>query len=283
MNFLATGSEGMLARALVPELRGRGHEVVALSRVELDITNEAAVRARFRALSPDVVVQCAAYTRVDEAERDEETAFLVNAHGALIVARAAEEVGAMVVYPSTDYVFDGRAERPYRPADPVGPRSVYGCSKLAGEIATRRHDRSLVVRTSWLYGAGGGHFVSTITRLARERDRLEVVDDQVGRPTSTRTLAAAIASLSEAGATGVHHVTDGGEPVSWFGLAREALRQQGIETPVTPVSTDRFPRPAPRPAYSVLDCGGAEALLGAPLPDWRVSLADYLAAEVSGR
>lgn len=283
MKFVVTGSDGMLACALVPELRGRGHEVAALPRVQLDITDEAAVRARFQALTPDVVVQCAAYTRVDEAERDEENAFLVNAHGALIVARAAQEVGARMVYPSTDYVFDGHAERPYRPADPVGPRSVYGCSKLAGEIATRQHDRSLVVRTSWLYGPGGAHFISTITRLARERDRLEVVDDQVGRPTSTRTLAAAIAALTEAGASGVHHVTDGGEPVSWFGLAREALRQQGIETALTPVTTERFPRPAPRPAYSVLDCGGAEALLGAPLPDWRVSLAAHLAGEISGR
>lgn len=282
MRVVVTGAGGMLAHALVPELKGRGHEVVGLSRGELDITDETAVRARLRALSPEVVVQCAAYTRVDEAERDEEAAFLVNAQGAHAVASAAAEVGAAMVYPSTDYVFDGRSARPYLPADPVGPQSVYGCSKLAGEVATRRHARSLVVRTSWLYGPGGGHFVATITRLARERDRLEVVDDQIGRPTSTRTLAGAIVSLAEAGATGVHHVTDGGEPVSWYGLAGEALRQQGIATPIVPVSTDRFPRPAPRPAYSVLDCGSAEAVLGASLPDWRDSLAEYLAGGVSG-
>lgn len=266
----------MLAHALVPALRGRGHEVVALGRAALDVTDEAAVHARIAAERPDVVVQCAAYTAVDAAEADEAGAFRVNADATRYVAAACQRMGARLVYPSTDYVFPGDAARPYRPADPTGPINAYGRSKRAGEEAALRADGALVVRTSWLYGAGGTNFVDTMRRLARERDRLQVVDDQVGRPTWTGSLARTLAGLIEAGAAGIFHATGGGPYVSWYGFARRILKACSPEVIVEPVNSTAFPRPAPRPAHSGLDCTATERVLGAPMPDWRVALAEFL-------
>jgi dTDP-4-dehydrorhamnose reductase len=265
----------MLACALAPALEARGHTVVSLSRRELDVTDADGVRARLRAERPDAVVQCAAYTAVDEAESDETGAFRVNAGGAEIVAVACHEVGARFVYPSTDYVFAGTGSTPYRPDDEPTPVNAYGRSKLAGERAARRAADWLVVRTSWLYGAGGGNFVSTITRLGRERARLEVVDDQIGRPTWTGTLAEAVAALLEREAGGIHHVTDGGTPVSWYGFAREVVRSLGLSVELQPVTTGHGRRREARPGYSVLDCSATERLIG-PLPDWHVSLERHL-------
>lgn len=276
MRVLVTGAKGMLAGAVLAELARREHEGVGLDREALDITDPEAVRGCLRELRPQAVVQCAAYTRVDDAESDADQAFAVNAAGTAAVAAACAEVGAILVYPSTDYVFSGNGSAPYLPRDPVAPLNVYGRSKLAGEQEALGAGAAAVVRTSWLYGSGGANFVDTIWRLARERDRLEVVDDQIGRPTWTGTLAAGICGLMEAGATGVFHLTDGGEPTSWYGFAREIVRGCGMPTTVEPVPSTKFPRPAPRPAYSVLDCTGTEALLGGPLPDWRKTLAGYL-------
>lgn len=278
MRVLVTGAGGMLAQALVPELRRRGHEVHAPARAELDITREDAVGDAFASARPEVVVQCAAYTAVDDAESNYQEALRVNAVATEIVARACHQTGALLVYPSTDYVFPGSASRPYRPDDPIEPVNAYGRSKAAGEEAAREAERWLVVRTSWLYGAGGRHFVDTISRLARERGAVDVVDDQVGRPTWTGTLAGVLADLAERGATGTHHATDGGEPVSWHGFAREILRQQEIRAEVRPVSSSAFARPAPRPAYSVLDCASTEAALHRSLPDWRHALTAHLRA-----
>lgn len=278
MLFLVTGGGGMLARALVPELLRRGHEVEAPPRSELDITDEAAFCARILQMEPDVVVQCAAYTAVDAAEEREVEAYRVNAEATAFAASACHKIGAALVYPSTDYVFAGNGRRPYRPDDPPDPVNAYGRSKLAGEQAAQGAGRSLVVRTSWLYGAGGPNFVDTIRRLAEERDRLEVVDDQVGRPTWTGTLAKAMVELVMRGAEGIVHVTDQGEPDSWYGVAREIVERTGAVVEVAPVTSARFPRPARRPAYSVLDCSGAEGLLGEALPEWRGVLAGYLAS-----
>lgn len=276
-----TGAGGMLARALVPELRARGHEVTALDRAGLEVTDAAAVRRVVRELRPAIAVQCAAYTAVDRAEQEEAAALAVNAAATGALAAACQEVGASIVYPSTDYVFAGTGARPYRVGDEVEPVNAYGRTKLAGERAAAAAERALVIRTSWLYGEGGPNFVDTIARLARERDRLEVVDDQIGRPTWTASLARTTAGLMEADARGVFHATDGGEPVSWYGLAGEVVRLLGIETELVPVTTAEFPRPAPRPAYSVLDCAETERRLGAPMPGWRDSLAAYLSG--SGR
>jgi dTDP-4-dehydrorhamnose reductase len=276
VRVLVTGARGMLARALLRELERRGHEVVGLGRDALDVTDADAVERAVREWAPDVVVQCAAYTRVDDAETDEATAFAVNAEGTRNVARACRVIGARLVYPSTDYVFDGRATSPYRPDHPPAPLNAYGRSKLAGEAAAREAGDWIIARTSWLYGAGGRNFVSTILRRAMEGTPLRVVDDQRGTPTWTGTLAVTLAGLLEADVpSGIYHTTGRGE-TTWYGFAREALRLAGIDADIVPVPTEAFPTPARRPRYSVLDCSSTEAVVG-PLPDWREALAKALA------
>jgi len=276
LRVFVTGANGMLARALIRELERRGHDAVAFGRDALDVTDAAAVERVVRESAPDVVVQCAAYTRVDDAENDEATAFAVNAEATRNVARACRAVGARLVYPSTDYVFDGRASAPYRPDHPTAPLNAYGRTKLAGEEAAREAGDWLVVRTSWLYGAGGRNFVSTILARAREGAPLRVVDDQRGTPTWTGTLAATLAGLLEADVpSGIYHTTGRGE-TTWYGFACEALRLAGIEAEIVPVATEAFPTPARRPRYSVLDCASTEAVVG-PLPDWRDALRTALA------
>jgi dTDP-4-dehydrorhamnose reductase len=276
VRVLVTGAGGMLARALLSEMGARGNEVLALSRADLDVTDEEAVHDAISALRPRVVVQCAAYTAVDRAEEEEDVATRVNALGTRHVARACDRVGALFVYPSTDYVFAGNGRTPYRPDDAPRPVNAYGRSKLAGEAAAREAAHWLVVRTSWLYGEGGPNFVDTVTRLAGEREVLEVVDDQVGRPTWTRSLAQTILELIVTGAEGILHASDAGDHVTWCGFAREILARQGLATPILPVPSSSFPRPAPRPGYSVLDCSGTEAVLGRSLPHWTDTLRQYL-------
>jgi dTDP-4-dehydrorhamnose reductase len=278
MKALVTGGGGMLARALVSELRRRGHDVAAPPRSALDVTDEAAFCARILQMQPDAVFHCAAYTAVDDAEEQEEAAFRVNAEATAFAAAACHKIGAALVYPSTDYVFAGTAGRPYRPQDATDPVNAYGRSKLAGEEAARAAGRWLVIRTSWLYGAGGRNFVDTIRGLSRERDRLEVVDDQVGRPTWTGSLANAMVELMTRGAEGIHHVTDGGAPASWYEVAGEIVARTGTRTEVVPVTSARFPRPAGRPSYSVLDCSEAERVLGKTMPEWRGVMGRYLAS-----
>ena len=282
MKVVVTGAGGMLAHALVPLLRARGHETVALDRASLDVGDEAAVHERIGAERPDAVVQCAAYTAVDRAEADEAEATRINGVAAGFVADACDRVGAAFVYPSTDYVFAGAATVPYRPGDATDPVNAYGRSKLAGERASLASPRGLVVRTSWLYGEGGSHFVDTILRLAREGRPLRVVDDQWGRPTWTGALAATLAALMESEARGIFHATGGGEPVSWCGFAREVVALAGPGAEVAAVTSAEFPRPARRPAWSVLDCSATEERTGARLPHWRDSLVGYLESSGAG-
>lgn len=277
MRILLTGAAGMLAQTARAEFEARGHQVDALDRVALDVTDPAAVDDAVRALRPDAVLQCAAYTRVDDAEREEPEAHRINAVATAHLARACRAAGARLVYPSTDYVFDGRATAPYTTDAPTAPLGAYGRSKLAGEAAARRAGEWLVVRTSWLYGAGGKNFVDTILERARQGGALRVVADQRGAPTWTGDLARVIAGLLEQRApSGVYHATNQGE-TTWYGLAMEALRLAGVEAEVTPVTTAEFPRPAPRPAYSVLDCAATEAIVG-EIPGWREGLATYVTA-----
>ena len=276
MKVLVTGAAGMLARTLVPTLRVAGHHVLALDRAELDVTDQGAVDRVLLSERPDVVIQCAAYTAVDRAEAEEEIAHRVNAQATGYLAESCEALGAALVYPSSDYVFAGSGERQYLPADETGPVNAYGRSKLAGEKAAARCGRFLVIRTSWLYGVGGPNFVETIRRLASERDMLEVVDDQVGRPTSTLELSRAITRLLGLGAAGIFHVAGGGAPTTWYGFAGEIVRSLGLATEVKPVPSSRYPRAAPRPAHAVLDCAITEELLDRPFADWRDSLAEYL-------
>jgi dTDP-4-dehydrorhamnose reductase len=239
---------------------------VALPRAELDVTDRAAVRD---AIGPDdLVFNCAAWTDVDRAERHEEDATRTNADGARNVAEAA----GTVVYVSTDYVFDGSKREPYVESDPVGPLSAYGRSKLEGELATAEvNPRHFIVRSSWLFGTGGRNFVETMLRAGPE---VRVVDDQVGCPTFTGHLAEALVRLAATDDYGVHHMAASGS-CSWFDFAREIFARAGLDTRVTPCSTADFPRPAPRPAYSVL-----ESERGHSLPHWGEGLDAYLGVRV---
>jgi dTDP-4-dehydrorhamnose reductase len=246
-------------------VRATGGSVVALTRADLDVTDAAAVR---EALAGATVINCAAYTDVDGAESNPEAAHAVNEEGARNVAEAAERV----IYVSTDYVFDGTKGRPYLESDAPAPLQEYGRSKLAGELATANADRDhLIVRSSWLFGAGGKNFVETILRLAAHQDELRVVDDQVGCPTFTGHLAEALLTLAEGAERGILHVAGAGS-CSWFEFAGAILERAGVDAALRPCATEHFPRPARRPAYSVL---GSE--LGSPaLPAWQHGLDAYL-------
>jgi dTDP-4-dehydrorhamnose reductase len=280
MRLLVSGAAGMLGRDLVSAAEGSGHDVIGLSRAELDVTDSHAVLDTIVAAAPDVVVNCAAWTDVDRAETAPEPAHAVNGDGAGNVAAAASVAGAWTIEISTDYVFDGAKREPYVESDPVSPRSVYGRSKLDGEqlVAARAPGRHTIVRTSWLFGAHGPCFPATILRLARERDELTVVDDQVGCPTFTGHLARALVGLASGGPPpGIVHVAGAGS-CSWYDLAREVVASAKIRCEVKPGATADQGRPAPRPAYSVL---GTERGTAAPrLPGWREGLADYMSLRV---
>lgn len=246
-------------------MRVAGERAVGFTHAELDVTDAAAVR---EALSGATVINCAAYTNVDGAESEPEAAHAVNADGARNVGEAA----ARVVYVSTDYVFDGTKDSPYVESDPTGPLQEYGRSKLAGERATlTASPQSLIVRSSWLFGAGGGNFVSTMLRLGEERGEVSVVADQVGCPTFTGHLADALVALAEGHGHGFLHVAGEGS-CSWFEFARTIFARAAMDVDVRPCTTDEFPRAARRPANSVL-----ESERGAPsLPAWQDGLDAYL-------
>jgi dTDP-4-dehydrorhamnose reductase len=276
VRFAITGAAGMLGQDLVAAAKGGGHDVVGWSRADLDVVDDAAVARALSDARPDVVVNCAAWTNVDGAESDEAGALAVNGPGAGKVARAAAACGAWTVHVSSDYVFDGAKRSPYLESDPVGPISAYGRTKLAGEraVADGAPERHTIVRSSWLYGAGGPCFPATILRLTRERDEVKVVDDQLGCPTFTGHLAWALVQIALRRPVGVLHVAGGGS-CSWYEFAREIVARAGVSCAVKPCTTADMPRPAPRPAYSVL---GTERGDDVPaLPDWRAGLDEYLA------
>jgi dTDP-4-dehydrorhamnose reductase len=264
-----------------------GHELVLVDLPELDITDMTAVDQLLDRLhgepgSLDAIVNCAAWTDVDGAEEKREAAHAVNADGAGNLARSAARIGVPLLHISTDYVFDGVAPlddagrpRPYVESDPTGPRSVYGSTKLDGERQVLGASRShTVVRTAWLYGVDGSNFVATMLRLSGERDAVQVVDDQIGSPTWSGHLAPAILGLLEREVSGLVHLTGAGE-VSWNGFAKEIFRQAEVDCEVEPASSEQMARPAPRPAYSVLESEREEVL---PMPPWQDGLAGYLAA-----
>lgn len=260
----------MLGQDVVALLRAQGEEVTAVGRADLDLVSPDAVDAAVS--HHDVVVNCAAWTAVDDAEEHEDAAFVVNGVAPQNLARAARRHGARLVQVSTDYVFDGAASTPYAEDAPLAPRSAYGRTKAAGEWAVRADhpDGHLVLRTAWLYGARGGCFPRTIARVARERGGLDVVEDQVGQPTWTRDVADLMVRLVGANApSGTYHATSAGE-TSWFGFAQEVVDAAGLDrTVVRPTTSDAFVRPAPRPAYSVLSHDALLRLGVAPIGDWR--------------
>jgi dTDP-4-dehydrorhamnose reductase len=271
-SWLVVGAGGQLGSDLLLALRG--HQAIGLTRQDLDVTNEQAVHAAIKQHRPDVVLNAAAYTAVDAAEADEVGALEGNLAGPRNLARAAQDAGARLVHVSTDYVFAGDADQPYDEDAPTGPRSAYGRTKLAGERAVlEAAPSSYVVRTAWVYGAAGANFVKTMVRLEKEKDTVSVVDDQLGSPTWSYDLARGLTELAVSGAEpGVYHCTNGGQ-TSWFGFTQAIFEELGADPArVLPTTTDAFPRPAPRPAYSVLGNRRWLAAGLAPLPDWRAAL-----------
>jgi len=254
VKWLVTGSQGQLGSDVTSVLRMYGEEVVACDRSQLDITDPESVQSTLDAARPEIVVNCAAYTRVDDAESDEENAFCVNADGPDLIARWCYDARARLVHVSTDYVFSGVGSEPYPEDAPVAPRSAYGRSKAAGERAVLTSGaHAWVVRTAWVYGAEGSNFVKTMARLAKTHDTVSVVDDQIGSPTWSLHLARGLVALgASATRPGILHCTNAGE-ASWFVFTRAIFAEMGLDpSRVLPTTTDAFPRPAPRPAYSVL-------------------------------
>jgi dTDP-4-dehydrorhamnose reductase len=274
---LVVGAGGMLATDLGEVLSAGSHDVTPLTLADLDITDADAAEKVIGGWAADgtgTVFNCAAYTNVDGAEADEPTAHLVNADGPANLARACAQAGARLVHLSTDYVFSGDARTPYAVDAPTGPTSAYGRTKLAGEQAVRAlAPAAFIVRTAWLYGAGGHNFVKTIAKLERERDTLTVVDDQRGSPTWSRDLAGALVALAGTTAYGTYHCTNSGD-TTWWGFARAIFEELGADPArVRPCTTADFPRPAPRPAYSVLSGDALVAAGVAPMRPWRDALA----------
>jgi dTDP-4-dehydrorhamnose reductase len=286
--WLITGAAGMLGTDLAALLAAAGEPVTALSRSDLDITDPAAAAAAVEAAKPDVVVNCAAWTAVDDAESHEEAALAINGHAVASLATACRNAGAALVQPSTDYVFDGSATSPYAEDAVPAPRTAYGRTKLAGERAALATlpEAAYVVRTAWLYGRHGDNFVRTMLRLAHSGTSPAVVDDQRGQPTWSADVARQISSLIWVGAPpGIYHATSSGE-TTWFGLAEEVFKlfaasppptdasaRVGTSTPTpTPTTSAAYLRPAPRPAYSVLGHAAWTSAGISPIPDWRDAL-----------
>ncbi len=276
--FAVLGARGMLGRALAQELARRGEPAVALDLPDFDIADPAHVAGLIDAESPEVLLNAAAWADVDGAEAEPDRAERANVEGPRVLGRAAAASGACLVHLSTDYVFGGQGREPFVEDSPTAPRGVYARTKLAGEEAVRASGaRHLIVRSAWLYAPWGKNFVLTILKAAREGRALRVVDDQRGSPTYAPDLARAILDLVEAGAEGTVHAVNSGE-ATWFDLAAEAVRFAGLSVPLARVTTAEFPRPAPRPAYSVLSTAKLEDRLGRPMRPWREALAECVEA-----
>jgi dTDP-4-dehydrorhamnose reductase len=277
--WLVTGAGGMLGQDVLARLDRAGERYVALDRKALDLTDADAVSAALEEHRPAVVVNCAAWTAVDDAETREDEALAINGDGPRHLAEACARTGAVLLHVSTDYVFAGDATTPYAEDAPTAPRSAYGRTKLAGEKAVLGFERGYVVRTAWLYGTGGPNFVRTMIKLEGVKDTLDVVDDQRGQPTWSADLAGllvelGLGALAGTAPAGVYHGTNSGE-TTWHGFTQEIFRLLGADPDrVRPTTSDAFVRPAPRPAYSVLGHGRfAEAGIE-PLRDWRTALTE---------
>lgn len=276
------GKTGQLARALLHEGEERGYEIIALDRQVLDLTSSADEINSTIAKLPsgiDALIIAAAFTDVDGAETQADLAYAINATAPAIIARACAEHGIPLIHVSSDYVFDGETTIPYLPSDDTDPLGVYGASKLDGELAVLDSGaRSLILRTSWLYDSEGKNFLTTMMRLARDKNTIAVVDDQIGRPTYVGDLAKAVLKATEVFVndaemeTSVYHITNGGEPVSWAGFARAIFQSKSLNVKVEDIPTSDYPTAAERPAYSVLDTDSFERSFRHPLPDWQSGL-----------
>lgn len=285
MKVLITGRNGQVAQALLSSLAGLG-ELTCLGRAELDLSDAQAIRQRVRTLRPDLIINAAAYTAVDQAETDADNAFAINAVAPGVLAEEAKALGVPLIHYSTDYVFDGSKASPYREDDEPQPLGVYGQSKLAGEQAiTAAGGDYLILRTSWVYSLYGRNFLLTMQRLLQEREELRVVSDQVGAPTWAGTIADTTRALIEQwqqgtpGPWGTYHLTGLGE-TSWFGFAEaigEQLRSTGKPCArLVPIASSEYPTPAQRPLNSRLDCSRLQTAWNVRLPTWQGALADCL-------
>lgn len=283
MRIFVAGAEGQVATCLK---RVGGETVETFGRARMDLLDADAVQAAVDAYQPDVVINAAAYTAVDKAETDRDAAFALNATGAETLARATAAHGCPILHLSTDYVFDGSKPAPYSETDPTGPLGVYGQSKLAGEQAVAAANlRAFILRTAWVYSPYGANFLRTMLNLAASRPRIGVVADQLGNPTSALAIAEALLEmarsekLADPAHAGVYHLTAQGE-ASWADFATEIFRQSaalgGPAAEVDRITTAEFPRPAPRPANSRLNCDKLAAVFGLRLPDWRLSMTSCL-------
>lgn len=287
MKILVTGAKGQLGTEILRQAEAQGFSHMGVDLPEWDITSQERVNTLIASYGPIVVVNAAAYTQVDRAEAEPDAAWAVNADAPKYLAEACSLQDVPLIHISTDFVFDGTATRPYTEEDPIGPLSVYGTSKAAGEAHVReRLDRHLIVRTSWLYGVYGNNFVKTMLRLATERETLRVVNDQMGCPTCAADLAAALLVLCKAVygaptvAWGTYHYC--GEGVtSWYGLAKAAIEMAADRLPITmktiePIATEQYPTPAARPAYSALNCSKIRRAFGITPRPWRESLQETI-------
>jgi len=286
MRILIFGENGQVARCLIEEApahEGVGHEAAAMGRGAADLESPGAATAAVEGFAPDAVINAAAYTAVDKAEDDKAAAHRLNAAATGEIAAAANAAGAVFIHLSTDYVFDGTADAPYREDDAVNPLNVYGATKQAGEdAALDAHPDSVVIRTSWVFSEHGGNFVKTMLRLGEARDALTIVDDQIGGPTYARDIARAaltIAAKKHRGApgNGLYHF-QGAPAVSWAGFAEKIFEVAGLACAVAPIPTTDYPTPAQRPLRTVLDCARIERDFGVAQPDWRLGLRQTLTA-----
>jgi len=275
--ILVVGANGMLGCDLTALLGDRGHGV---DIADIDITSPESVLKVIGALKPEVVINCAAYTDVDGCESNIETAMAVNGEGVAYLAMACRDLGALLVQVSTDYVFDGGKGTPYVEDDAPCPLSVYGESKLAGEMNAASCPEYLIVRTQWLYGLHGKNFVETMLRLGAEKDELTVVDDQIGSPTWTVDLARAIIALIDSGCRGIYHAANS-EYCSWNGFAQAIFEEAGLHVSVRPMTTTELNRPARRPLYSTLECSKLTGDTGFRPQAWRNALQEYLKLRTS--
>lgn len=278
MKVIVTGAKGQLGTDVVHLFKDLpGYEVYGFGRENLDITDGGQVQRVFAEINPDIVIHAAAYTKVDQAESDSDAAYKVNAIGTRNIAIAAEKTESKLVYVSTDYVFNGEAVAPLNEFEPTNPVSVYGKSKLAGEQFVRDfHSRYFIVRTSWVYGIHGQNFVKTMIKLAQEKDELQVVHDQIGSPTYAWDLANKIAEIVSTDNYGTYHVSNSGV-CSWFEFAQAIFEEAGMKINVNPCTTEDFPRPAPRPKYSVLDHMGLRLNGFEEMRHWRDALREFIA------
>ncbi len=275
MRVAVTGAGGLLGGTLVPLWRAAGAEVTGWTRSDVDVTDRAAVAAAVGALRPDAVVHLAAWTDVDGAERDPAGAMAVNRDGTAAVASACERVGAALAHVRTDYVLDGAGGRPLPPEGRLGPLGAYARSKAEAEVVARAGGAWLIVRAGWLYGPGGPNFVDAMRAHAAARQPARVVNDQRGAPTPARVVAEALYGLVRDRARGVWHVAAAGE-ATWWMVARAVFDACGADPAlVTPCTSAELGRPAPRPAYAVLDCSATAARLGVTFPRWDEALAAY--------